>query len=212
MKIAIIDYQLSNLFSVKNACDFAGLDSVITSDIDEILKSDAAILPGVGAFNDAMLNIERLNLVAPIKSFIDSGKPFLGVCLGLQLLFTDSVEFGDGKGLNVIEGSVKRLPGGQYEDRRIKIPHMGWNRIRPNVKNGWNNTLLNNIEIGQHMYFIHSFYVVPENKNEILTTTNYAGLEFCSGIKKDNVVAFQFHPEKSATDGIKIYSNWLNSI
>lgn len=215
LQVAIIDYQMSNLFSVKHACEYIGLKPVITSDKQVIMNSDAAILPGVGAFGEAMDNLRRLDLINSIKEFIDMGKPFLGICLGIQLLLSESEEFGNHKGLNVIEGMVVKFPNKNSEGKRIKVPHVGWNKIfRPNFasEDCWDNSPLKGIGNGEFMYFVHSYYIIPVNKLHVLTNTNYDGIEFCSSIMRGNVFAFQFHPEKSGGRGIKIYQNLASTL
>ena len=209
--VAIIDYHTSNLFSVKHACDHVGLETEITSDRHTIAGADAAILPGVGAFGDAMRKLTKLDLIAPIKDFIASDKPFMGICLGLQLLFTESVEFGSTLGLNVVEGQVIKFPNEAPGGDKIKVPHMGWNQIvHPQSEAcAWGGSPLRHIAQGEYMYFVHSFYVVPEDKGTILCATQYQGVSFCSGVLKGNIFATQFHPEKSAREGIKVYSDWV---
>lgn len=206
MKIAIIDYQLSNLFSVKHAFDYLKVNSEITSDTSAIAKSDVAILPGVGAFGDAMKNLQDLGLVEQIRDFILSNRPFMGVCLGMQLLFSESEEFGIHKGLDIIKGKVKRFSS---QKKIIKIPQIGWNQILKNGKN-WDNSPLKEIRDKEFMYFIHSYYVVAEDSSVVLSETVYEDFKYCSSLLKDNVFATQFHPEKSGQEGIKIYKDWLN--
>lgn len=208
MKIAIIDYQLSNLFSVKHAFEHLKIDCEVTSDKAAILSSDAAILPGVGAFGDAMNNLKRLGLVEAINSFIKSDKPFMGVCLGMQLLFTESEEFGIHRGLDIVKGKVKRFA---KEDKQIKVPQIGWNQILK-ADMEWKNSPLKNIENGEFMYFVHSYYVVPENNDVVLSETVYEDIKYCSSLLSGNIFATQFHPEKSGQEGIKIYQNWLKSV
>lgn len=198
---------MCNLFSVQHACECIGIHSYITSDIDLIMQSDGVILPGVGAFGDAMANLKRLDLVNPIKDFIESEKPLMGICLGMQLLMSDSEEFGEHKGLNIIPGTVAKFPNKDSEGNIIKVPQVGWNGIY-HGDNFWDETPLQNIRQGEFMYFVHSFYAVPEDKIVTLSVTEYEGTKFCSSIAWKNVFAFQFHPEKSAQEGIKIYRNW----
>lgn len=209
IKVAIIDYQMGNLFSVEQACQYVGLDAYITLDKKIIMESDAAILPGVGAFGQAMENLKRLDLVEPIKDFIKMKKPFMGICLGLQLLFTESEEFGNHKGLDLINGNVVKFPNKNNSGKLIKIPQIGWNQIYPlngNEKK-WGSSPLNNIRPGEFMFFVHSFYVSPVHQEDILSITSYEGFEYCSSIARENIFAFQFHPEKSAIEGLKIYQN-----
>jgi len=207
--VAIIDFKMGNLFSVSHACEHVGLFPVITSDRKLIMECAAAILPGVGAFGEAMNNLEKLNLVETIKDFIASDRPFLGICLGLQLLFSRSEEFGEHKGLDIIKGAVKRFPEKDENNKLVKVPQIGWNRI--NIKKA-NTALMNGIDNEEYMYFVHSYYVLPDNAETTLTVTNYAGLDYCSGVHDGNVTAFQFHPEKSARKGLRIYYNYKNIV
>ncbi len=203
-KVAIIDFKLGNLFSVVQACKINGLNVIITDDPKEIFAADGLIMPGVGAFGDAMINLIKQDLVSPIKDFIGDGKPFLGICLGFQLLFSTSEEFGDFKGLDIIKGRVRRFENNN--NMEIKVPQIGWNTIYANKD--WSLTPLSSISQNEYMYFVHSYYVEPENKNYILTETNYEGIEYCSSIIHKNIFATQFHPEKSGKKGIEIYKNW----
>lgn len=205
-KVVIIDYKLGNLFSVKQACDKVGMDAIISSDRSVILDADALILPGVGAFIQAMKNLGDLNLITAIKSKIKNGTPLFGICLGLQLLFTKSEEFGSGNGLDLISGLIKKFPQ-KMDDKIIKVPHIAWNKIHKAGKK-FNDSSLKDIRNGEFMYFIHSYFVEPIDKSCVFTITNYDGIEFCSAIIKDNIFATQFHPEKSAKKGLSIYKNW----
>ena len=201
-KVAIIDFKVGNIFSVVQACEKIGLTVEVTSDYDTILSSDGVILPGVGAFGDAMKNLEDQNLVVTIKDFIKTGKPFMGICLGLQLLFTYSEEFGTHKGLDIINGSVKK-----FDNSKDKVPQIGWNKIYKS-NNDWKKTPLKNTINNEYMYFVHSYYVKPYDEDVILSNTNYSGLEYCSSLRKGNIFATQFHPEKSGEKGLEIYKNW----
>lgn len=205
-KVVIIDYQLGNLYSVKQACDTVGMNVVVSSNKEDILEADALVLPGVGAFIEAMNNLEKLDLIDAIKSKVNSGSPLFGICLGLQLLFTRSEEFGSGNGLDLIPGIIKKFPD-HIKDRKIKVPHITWNQVYK-LNNSWKETALKELKDFEFMYFIHSYYVKPHNNSSILTNTNYDGFEFCSSIIKDNIFATQFHPEKSADKGISIYKYW----
>lgn len=208
-KILIIDYKSGNLFSVNQALTNIGLNVLISSDADDIASADAIVLPGVGAFGDAMKNLHNLNLVLPIKQAVESGKPFLGICLGLQLLFTESEEFGYTKGLDLVKGKVKRFNLNNSEGESRKIPQIAWNKINRINDNTWNNTPLQDIEDGEFMYFVHSFYVEPEEPVG-LSETNYDGQNYVSSIQKENIFACQFHPEKSAHEGLQIYKTWAS--
>tara|TARA_B110000879_G_C11075918_1_gene472715 strand:- start:557 stop:1204 length:648 start_codon:yes stop_codon:yes gene_type:complete len=206
-KIIIIDYNLGNLFSVQHACTSLGLDAQISQNIDDIINAEAIILPGVGAFNEAMNNLERLNLIAPILEHVNAEKPFFGICLGLQLLFTESEEFGTRKGLNLIPGEVLKFPK-EVNNKKLIVPQIGWNTISPLENKDFDNTPLENIKVGEFTYFVHSYYVSPDNQKDTLSVTNYEGHIYCSSIIKKNIFATQFHPEKSGVEGLKIYKNW----
>lgn len=193
--IAIIDYGMGNLRSVQKAFERVGHTALITSDPAQVAAAEKVVLPGVGAFEDAIAELRRLKLDRPVLDAIHSGKPFLGICLGLQLLFDVSYENGRHEGLGVIPGEVVRfeLPKG------YSVPHMGWNQlaIRKPVP------ILRDLNDGAYVYFVHSYYVVPKDPNVIAAETDYGGL-FCSMIAFDNVFATQFHPEKSQSDGLRI--------
>jgi glutamine amidotransferase len=205
-KIIIVDYGLGNLFSVDQACKTVGLDVNISSNKNEILSADALILPGVGAFIEAMNNLEKLDLVNPIKEMVANGKPFFGICLGMQLIFSKSEEFGSGKGLDLIPGLIKKFPA-SINSNEIKVPQIAWNKIH-SYKKKWDDSPLFDIDDHEFMYFVHSYYVEPLLEDSIITKTNYEGIEYCSAVLNDNIFATQFHPEKSSEKGIKIYKNW----
>lgn len=208
-KVVIIDYQLGNLFSVKQACDYLGCITEITSDPEKLLLSDYAILPGVGAFSDAMTNLDEFGLSDSIKEFVKQGKPLMGVCLGLQLLLSNSEEFGTTTGLNLIPGTVQKFPIQTLNQRVYKVPQIQWNTIGEPAQGRWSNTPLNVCKAGDFMYFVHSFYAVPENQEHIASVTAYGNLQYCSAVIKDNIFATQFHPEKSGLYGVNIYKAWL---
>ncbi len=205
-KVVIIDYKLGNLFSVKQACDTVGMNAIISSDKTDVLNADALILPGVGAFLEAMTNLKQLGLAEAIIEKVNNNTPLFGVCLGLQLLFSESEEFGAGKGLDLISGVIKKFPD-NLENRKIMVPHIAWNTIYKFEQN-WSEVPLIDLKNDDFMYFIHSYYVKPSDNECILTKTNYDGIEFCSAVTKNNIFATQFHPEKSAAKGISIYKNW----
>ena len=196
--IAVVDYGRGNLRSVQKALEQVGARAVVTRVPETIAGADKLVLPGVGAFADCMDNLKRLALVEPIMEFLATGKPFLGICLGLQLLFTESEEFGVSRGLDVVPGRVVRFPQG------LKVPHMGWNTVEI-----WREDcpLLRGIGEGSYFYFVHSYYVVPFDLSVVATSTVY-GVEYTSMIWKDNIFATQFHPEKSQRLGLKILENF----
>lgn len=202
--IAIIDYGMGNLRSVQKGFEKVGFEAVVTSDPRVVLEADRVVLPGVGAFRDCMRNLEEGGFVEPILKVIREGRPFLGICLGLQLLFTESEEFGIHKGLDVIKGRVIRFPEGMTEGgEKLAVPHMGWNQL--NFKRSL--PVFSGLEEGTNVYFVHSYYVKPDDDSVVAATTNY-GLDFCSSIVCDNLVATQFHPEKSQYSGLRILKNF----
>lgn len=202
--IAIIDYGMGNLRSVQKALEKVGAEAVVTDNPNLVLEADKIVLPGVGAFRDCMHNLEHGGFIEPIQKVITEGRAFLGICVGMQMLLTDSVEFGLYNGLNIIPGHVLRFPENMKEgDEVLKVPQMGWNQINFKKKS----PLFHDIEEGSNLYFVHSYYVQPDNDTVIATTTNY-GIEFCSSIWKDNIVATQFHPEKSQTVGLQMLKNF----
>lgn len=210
-KVAIIDYKLGNLFSVKHACDYIGLDSFVTSDSLLIEGADALILPGVGAFAEGMNHLNQLGLSSVIKNKVKEGTPLFGICLGLQMLFTESEEFGQSKGLDIIKGKIEKFPMA-HKSNHLKIPQIGWNKITMYNEDLWNASSLSGIKEGTFMYFVHSFYAKPDNDTEVLTNTNYCGFEYCSAVYNNkNVFATQFHPEKSGENGLKIYKQWAKN-
>jgi glutamine amidotransferase len=197
--ISIIDYGMGNLRSVQKGFEKVGHRAIVTSDPAEVAAADKVVLPGVGAFEDAMAELRHRRLVEPLREAMDLGKPFLGICLGLQLLFEQSHENGVHQGFGVLAGEVVRfeLPP------EYSVPHMGWNQItiprRPPILEG--------IEEGTYFYFVHSYYVVPRDREVIAAETDY-GLKFCSMIWRKNLYATQFHPEKSQSDGLRILKNF----
>ena len=197
--IAIIDYDAGNLMSVKKALDYLGQESVITRNKDVLLAADKVILPGVGAFSDAMDNLKKYELVDVIHEIIRKGTPFLGICLGLQLLFERSDEAPGVEGLCVLKGSINRIPDGEG----LKIPHMGWNslEIKPEAK------LFKDISNQAYVYFVHSYYLEATDRDIVAATTEY-GVNIHASVEKDNVFACQFHPEKSGEVGLTILKNF----
>ena len=195
--IAIIDYGAGNLQSVKNALDYLKVKSVITSNANEIIKAKKVIFPGVGSFGDGIRALNELDLIDPIMKAIEDNKPFLGICLGMQVLFEKSEESPGVEGLGIFEGTVKKFKG------NLKIPQIGWNQLKIQKESG----LFEGVEDKSFFYFVHSYYVNPEDKDIVLATTDY-GREFVSAIEKDNIFALQFHPEKSGEIGLKILENF----
>ena len=200
--IAIIDYGMGNIHSVQKALESMGAKTIVTNKPDEIKASDKAVLPGVGAFNDAMQELKTQNLISALNEHIKSKKIFLGICLGMQLLFEKSEEARKSKGLGILKGIVKR-----FENKdNLKVPHMGWNQLK--VKNSAC-PLLKDLADNSYVYFCHSYYPQPKNEGIIATTTDY-GIDFTSVLWQDNIYGVQFHPEKSQQVGLKILRNFVN--
>lgn len=197
--IAILDYDMGNLRSVSKAVEHVGGKCAVTRDPKRAAKADKLILPGVGAFKDCMANLESYGLIEPIREFIASGRPFLGICLGMQLLMDESEEGGRHKGLGILPGKVLRFS----PELGLKVPHMGWNRLKLKGKP----RLLEGME-GDYVYFVHSYYVAPEKKKAIAAVSDY-GLEFAASFESDNIFATQFHPEKSQKVGLGLLKRFV---
>ncbi len=210
--VVIVDYGLGNIFSINQVCQSVGLNSVVSSNKKVIRNADALILPGVGAFGEAMNSLQMNDLIEPIHDFVKTGKQFLGICLGMQLLFSQSEEFGINRGLDLIHGNIVKFPKTNNENNFLQVPQIQWNKIHKSREKEWNNSPLEGINDGEYMYFVHSFYAIPKDENVILSYTEYGGIEYASSVIKDNIVGLQFHPEKSAKEGIKIYQNWASQI
>lgn len=205
--IVVIDYGMGNLHSVRKALEVVGAKVKVNSSPENIKKAKKIVFPGVGAFGEAMKELKRRSLAQPIKDAIKAGTPFLGLCLGMQLLFEKSDEAPGMKGFCVLDGEVKR-----FKIKELKVPHMGWNNIaysRQARITAYNSKILKGIPNGSYMYFVHSYFVLPKDKNIILTTTDY-DINFASGICKDNIYGLQFHPEKSQALGLKILKNFVD--
>lgn len=197
--IAIIDYDAGNLGSVEKAFLHIGQEVIITRNQEEILKADKVVLPGVGAFGDAMHKLHSYHLVDTIKQVVESGKPFLGICLGMQLLFQSSEESEEVSGLSILEGEIVRIP----DNKELKVPHIGWNSLR--FREG--SKLYQGLEQNAYVYFVHSYYLRAKNENEVAATTDYVTTIHAS-VEKDNIYACQFHPEKSGDVGLQILKNF----
>jgi glutamine amidotransferase len=199
--IAVVDYGRGNLGSVEKALGRLGMRAVVTQEPGVVAAAEAVVLPGDGAFHDAMASLQALGLVPPIRACLDGGRPFLGICLGYQLLFTESEEFGQGKGLDVIPGPVRRFPAG------LKIPHMGWNQVahRGDLR------LFDGIPPGAHFYFVHSYYPEVTDPSLRTATCDY-GVTFAAAVERDGLFATQFHPEKSQRWGLRLLENFTTYV
>lgn len=199
--VAIIDYDAGNIKSVEKALQYLGQDVIVTRSDKEILSADAVILPGVGAFGDAMRKLQNYNLIPVIHQVIDHGTPFLGICLGLQLLFDESEESPGVKGLGILHGKIKRIP----EGNGLKIPHIGWNSLEFPKQGKLYGNLINE----PYVYFVHSYYLETDDPSIVVATTEY-NVTIHASVEKDNIFACQFHPEKSSDVGLQILKNFLN--
>jgi glutamine amidotransferase len=197
--IAIVDYGAGNLRSVVNALKKLGHQPTVTSEPREVLRAEAVILPGVGAAADTMAGLKRLGLIKPIGEYIADNRPFLGVCIGLQVLFSGSEEGGWHEGMNIVSGRVKRLPA------ELKIPHMGWNQVCQRKPH----PIFRDVPDKANFYFVHSYYATPDDESLIAADTEY-GILFCSVLVRDNLIGTQFHPEKSGETGLRIYKNFID--
>ncbi|MCR5734248.1 MAG: imidazole glycerol phosphate synthase subunit HisH [Lachnospiraceae bacterium] len=199
--IAIIDYDAGNIKSVVKAMEYLSADHVFTRDPDILMKADKLILPGVGAFGSAMERLDQYGLTEVIRDAVSENKPFLGICLGLQLLFEDSEESPGVAGIGILKGHIKKIPTGEY----LKIPHMGWNSLA--LKG--NGRLFKGVNDGTHVYFVHSYYLDADDKDIVRATTDY-NVTIDASIEQDNVFACQFHPEKSSSAGLRILKNFID--
>lgn len=207
-KIAIVDYNMGNLYSVRRACEVVGLDASITTDATVVAHADAAILPGVGAFGDAMATLRQLGMAEALVAHARAGKPLLGICLGLQLLMERSHEFGEHEGLALIPGDVARFEHPHEGDRELKVPQVGWNRVFEARPGAWAGTPFDAVESGVHQYFVHSYYVRPADEGFTIAMSRYGDTEFCSAARVENVIACQFHPERSGGQGMRVYERF----
>ena len=203
--ITIIDYEMGNLRSVEKAFEKLGFDARVSNNPDDLLTTDKVVLPGVGAFKDCITNLRDGGFVGPLLQHVEAGKPLLGICVGMQMLFDESEEFGRHKGLGLIPGKVARFPAGMEErGERLKVPHMGWNTIqiqRPAP-------LFKDTAEGSYVYFVHSYYCAADNPDDVAASCRYGDIVFTAAIWRDNLMATQFHPEKSQDVGLKIFENF----
>jgi len=221
-KVHIVDYGMGNLFSIVRAITNAGGDAFVSDSAPEIQTAARLVLPGVGAFSKAMNNLKKNGLDEAITRFTETGRPLLGICLGMQLLFSMSYEFGETRGLDLIKGTVVRFDEPNKDNNYYRIPQIGWNTIHPlkeaplisedQKEQYWNNTVLADLPFGVYMYFVHSYYCIPESKRTVLAETQYGRNRYCSAVRKDNITGCQFHPERSGEPGLAIYKNFLFEI
>lgn len=211
-RVAIVDYGMGNLYSVRQACQAAGLDAVLTNDPADVRAADGVVLPGIGAFEGAIRTLREHHLVEALQAAAASGRPMVGICLGMQLMMQESLEFGRHEGLGLFDGRVVPFPATSADGRSWKIPQVGWNRVRlqqPEAAGTWD---AGGLDEGDFMYFVHSFYVEPAESSVVVATAEYAGLEFCAALGRGNVLAWQFHPERSADRGLALYKVFADRV
>ena len=201
-RVGIIDYGLGNIHSLKQACLKLGFEATLVNNKEDLKKVDKIILPGVGSFKVAVKNLKKLGIFEPLKIAGKENKHILGICLGMQLLMETSSEFGSTEGLVLFKGTTKK-----FKEHNLLTPNIGWNNIHK-IKNS---SILTNVDYDKELFFVHSFYVVPEKRNDILLSTTYNGFEYCAAINKGNLYGFQFHPEKSGETGLNLLRNFLNN-
>lgn len=206
LKIVILDYGMGNVKSISNAFEKIGQETILTADSAIISDADAIVLPGVGAFYSGMQNLQRFRLTESIQQFVESGKPLLGICLGMQMLFDESEEFGTTNGLGLIKGKVVRMT---FSTTPLKLPHVSWNEIRQPAENRWNSTILEGTPNLTDMYFVHSYAAQPADHHDILSITDYGDCTFCSAVQHKNIMGTQFHPEKSGEQGLSILKRFI---
>lgn len=209
LRIVIVDYGVGNLYSLIRAFKFFGIEVIVTEDAETLNRADGIVLPGVGSFEAGMRGLKIRGLEKKLFDIAESNKPMLGICLGAQIMLTQGHEFGIFKGLDIIKGKVIHFPG--LADNE-KIPHVGWNTILPYKEDSWPGTILNSFNKNDQVYFVHSYILEPESKENILALSTYGGYTFCSAVKKGNIYGCQFHPEKSGQVGLKIIENFINLI
>lgn len=209
-KVTVLDYGVGNLYSVQRAFEVCGASDIcISSDPDEIRNADRLVLPGVGAFGDGMRGLRDRGLDQAICEFANSGRPLLGICLGMQMLATTSEEFGEHAGLNLIPGRVSPIPSKDFDGISLKTPFIGWSHLNCPPDVNWEGGVLESISGKQAVYLVHSFQFTPDSQGNMLGTYQYGGHDVTAAVFKDNIVGLQFHPEKSGKIGLRILSNFL---
>jgi len=209
-RVTVIDYGASNLLNVVRALEHCGAEVLLADQPEAVINADRLILPGVGAFAHGMAGLKQRNLVEPLKFFCQKGNPFLGICLGMQMMLDASDEFGHHEGLRLIPGKVIHIPPKGANGEPHKIPHIGWNELQnPGPKGSWSGTLFSRLSPGEPMYFVHSFMAVPEDDRNRLANCDYNGQVVCAAVRSENMTGCQFHPEKSGEAGLKIMKEIL---
>lgn len=209
--ITIIDYGIGNLLSVSRAFEKCHATIAFAKDPDAILSADKIVLPGVGAFSNGMNGLRQLELIEPLKAYAKTGKPLLGICLGMQMLFTSSDEFGHTPGLDLIEGKVSLITPRSQDGLALKVPHIGWSPLlKPPQGAPWQDSIFKNLKADSHAYFVHSYTAIPTQENERLADAQYGSARICAAVKRGNLYGCQFHPEKSGPTGLAILQQFIN--
>jgi len=209
--VVVIDYGIGNLLSVQRGLEYCGADVTVTDDKDIIMNATRVVLPGVGAFSDGMKGLNTTGLNHVVCDYAASGKPLLGICLGMQMLLNESEEFGFSQGLGLIPGKVIAIPSLNIENKNHKIPHIGWNSLKlPEGREQWDGTLLNNVVPGESVYFVHSFMAEVSSSEHQIANCLYGGIKISAVIGSGNIIGCQFHPEKSGDVGLKILKHFIN--
>jgi len=210
--VLVVDYGMGNLKSVQRGLEKVGANVVVSSHAEEIANADRLLLPGVGAFKDGMSELSKQGVVDAIRVFVDTGKPLLGICLGMQMFLDSSQEHGEYEGLGLIEGGVKAIPQFENEQLQLKIPHIGWTSlITHEGYASWASTCLSQVKSDDFFYFVHSYMAKPSNREHYLAVSHYEGLEITAAINKDNVTGLQFHPEKSGEAGLRVLKSFIEN-
>jgi imidazole glycerol-phosphate synthase subunit HisH len=207
--VVVVDYGMGNLFSVQRALETAGAQVTITSDASVIVDAAKVILPGVGAFGGGMAGLRERGLIEPLLQYARSGRPLMGICLGMQMLADASEEFGEGEGLHLIPGRVVAVPASDVEGAPLKIPNIGWRSLEPTPGADWSGTPLASTDAGTSVYLVHSFHFVPDDPRHVVAHCTYGGHRVTIGVAARNIVGFQFHPEKSGPAGLAILKQFL---
>lgn len=209
--VTIVDYGVGNLFSVGRAFEHLGASVIVANTSAQLLQAHRLVLPGVGSFENGMDGLVQRGLIEPLHEYAASNRPFLGICLGMQMLFDESEEFGRHQGLGLIPGKVRAIPGVGSSGKMHKIPHIGWNALlRPNTCSGWSDTFLQGVDPGAAAYFVHSFTAWPNDDNDRLADCDYDGCRLSAAVQRRNITGCQFHPEKSGPTGLRMLANFLN--
>nr|WP_320148038.1 imidazole glycerol phosphate synthase subunit HisH [uncultured Anaeromusa sp.] len=208
--VTIVDYGCGNLLSVQRAVEYCGAKVIFAQNREDILRADYLILPGVGAFGDGMRGLQERGLVEAIQCFCKENKPFLGICLGMQMMLEYSDEFGVFQGLGLIKGAVRKIPETGSDGKRHRIPFIGWNELWPHNDEIWESSILKDIEPGSAMYFVHSFTAFPVEEKNRLADASYDGRQISAVIRKGNMYGCQFHPEKSGKIGLALIRNFIS--